>query len=153
MTATQIGQLLSPLSPGQSEDPNPRPSTEQQPALVDVVEKIFEQFALHYGGTRMATFWAGLDPMKTKGYWARKLAFMPRRNLGYGLRYLPQHPPSVDQFIAICNRCPPPQVDGLLASETSEQRERAKAKGLQILAQAKARFPSRSAMTGDAGAE
>jgi hypothetical protein len=143
MTAMQIGQLLSQHSPGQTDDPNPRPSMELQPGSLELVEKVFERFALHYGAARMASHWFGLDPDKAKAYWSRKLDRMPRRNLIYGMQYLPEKPPSVEEFLAICRRCPPEPVSGLLAHKpTPEEIARTKAKGLEVIRQYRQRLTS-----------
>lgn len=141
MTAMQIGQLLSQNSPGQIDDMNPRPSTELPRELLDSVEAIFERFALHYGAARMASHWSGLDAAKAKGYWSRKLALMPRRNIGYALQYLPERPPTVDEFVAVCRRCPPKPVSGLLThTMTPEEHSRAREKGRAVLAEWRNRF-------------
>lgn len=134
MTATPIGQLLSKPSRDPDDDPNPRPSTALPREFRDAVEAIFERFAVHYGAARMGAHWAGLDPEKAKSYWARKLLTMPRRNVGHALQYLPQNPPNIDEFLAICRRCPPPQVAGMLSHKPSpEAWAKTQAKAREVL--------------------
>ena len=83
---------------------------------------MFEQLSIHYGAARMATHWAGLNPDKTKAYWARKLMRMSRRNAGFALSHLPKDPPTLDEFCAIANRCPPPEVKMLGYTPTKEEK-------------------------------
>lgn len=114
--------------------------------LLDSVAWLFERFALHYGTARMASQWAGLDAEKSKGYWARKLALMPRQNIIYALQNLPQHPPTVDEFLAVCRRCPPIQVSGAIGhSMTPEEVECAREKGRAVIAQWRNRFARKAA--------
>lgn len=68
--------------------------------------RIFEALALHYGATRVAAHWNGLDPERAKAYWGAKLDGVPSEAVLFVLKNLPQIPPNVDEFLAIAARAP-----------------------------------------------
>ena len=74
--------------------------------LIDRAEAIFEALALHYGATRMAAHWNGLDADRAKMYWAGKLDGVSSSAVRYSLKNLPVMPPTIDEFLAISRRAP-----------------------------------------------
>ena len=115
-----VGNLLSRPLPDR--DDSQVYSTGLPSAWLEHAEVIFGQLAIHYGAARMAAHWNGVDPDKAKVYWAKRLMKLSRRSLGYALSHLPQNPPTVDEFCAIANRCPPPEVKMLGYTPTKEEK-------------------------------
>ncbi len=76
---------------------------------------LFTRFVLHYGAARMATFW-GPDPAQAhaaRDYWRSKVGHLSAEQVRHTLEHLPDHPPTVDEFLAIARRAPLPAVSKL----------------------------------------
>ena len=114
-----IGNLLSQTLPARDEDSQPY-STGVPAAWLTAAESVVERLAIHYGAARMAAHWAGVNPEKAKAHWGKILMRMDRRNVGYALQYLPEHPPTIDEFCAVARRCPPPPRPALDHKDTAE---------------------------------
>lgn len=70
------------------------------------VEALFSRLLVRYGAAWRAK-WAGVEPDAVKADWAHELRGMPGDAIRYALENLPpDHPPTVTQFRALCNRAP-----------------------------------------------
>lgn len=81
------------------------------------VERLFRKLTLTYGRDFMAR-WEGLDECDVIEDWAEELAGFVNHPeaLAYALKHLPPgKPPTVIEFCAIANRCPPPVFAALPA--------------------------------------
>lgn len=78
------------------------------------IEKVMEAMAVRYGAEWLR-MWEGVPIAKVKEDWATGLGWLWRRPdaLRYGLANLPESPPNMAQFRAICNRCPDPEQKAL----------------------------------------
>lgn len=128
---------LLPAAPGRQSEEGKSSREPPSDAELKVVEYLFKRFVAHYGSVRMAAHWNGQEPEFVQGYWARKCAGLSPRSVEYGLGHLPQHPPTVDEFRAICNRCPPPRVLCLDLKRSPEQIEH----GAKQIESIRRRFP------------
>lgn len=90
--------------------------------FLSVIEAIFSKLMVRYGAAWRAQ-WAGLDMSLVHADWAEELAGFARNQepLRYAMRHLPERPPTVAQFRAIANTCPPPGVQRLPAPAPSAE--------------------------------
>lgn len=94
------------------------------------MEKIFAAMRATYGAAfdRQWECPAGVDPVKhaqgMKAFWARELGPLQREPeaLRYALDNLPDQPPNLVQFKAICNRSPAPAFKALPAPDFDRER-------------------------------
>lgn len=119
-------RLLSQHLPAAIGSQQASPSTAAPPreSVSEPVEQLFKRFVVHYGTARMAAHWAGQKPEDVNRYWSDRLTGMPRRAVEYGLDHLPDYPPTVDEFRAVCNRCPKPFVRALEHKLGAEEKAR-----------------------------
>lgn len=100
------------------------------------VDRIFEKLTLVYGHAFLAR-WRDLDMDAVKADWAQELDGFDAHpeSIGYALRYLPEKPPSVVEFRALCRRAPLPSLPRLdspcadperMAAEVERARKAAK---------------------------
>jgi len=86
-------------------------STQTPTALpIAWVEKLFRKLTLTYGRDFLAR-WEGLDECDVIADWAEELAGFVNHPeaLAYALKHLPPgKPPTVIEFAAAANKCPPP---------------------------------------------
>lgn len=78
------------------------------------IDRIFGRLAIRYGAAFVRQ-WPDLDIDAVKADWADVLDGMPGEAIGYALSYLPDTPPNVSQFKALCNRAPRAEVKQLAA--------------------------------------
>lgn len=123
-----IGNLLSQTLPA-TQDEDSQPHSRGLPTeWIAAAESVFEQLAIHYGAARMAAHWAGINPEKSKIYWARRLMALERRNIGFALSNLPDMPPTVDEFCTIARRCPARPFAALTHKDSEEEKDRRRAR-------------------------
>lgn len=81
------------------------------------VDRIFLKLQTRYGSAWLAK-WAGVDMQAVRNDWAEELAGFSRspESIRHALEHLPERPPSVTDFKAMCNAAPPPPVAGLLTN-------------------------------------
>ena len=135
-----VGQMLSQHL---REDDESQPYKGQSRAITErlkAVEWLFNQFSIRYGAALMASVWNGLDPDEVKLVWAQALATMPRRCVAFALCHLPTMPPKLDEFVAMCRRCPPETYKALPYILTNEEKQRNR----ERIAELAARFGSRA---------
>lgn len=92
---------------------------------------------MHYGASRMAAHWDGIDMKKLKNYWAYKLTNASSDVVRHVLQNLPKIPPNVDEFLEIGRRCPKPTWQCLDALPVTPKDE-----ALKRLDAIKQRFPA-----------
>jgi len=82
----------------------------------DVVGAIFDKLAVRYGAAWLRQ-WDGVDMVLVRADWEDELSgfALNWEPLRYALRNLPERCPTVGEFRAIANRCPPPQFERLPA--------------------------------------
>lgn len=90
-------------------------------AFADVIEAIFTKLQVRYGAAWLRQ-WDGVDMGLVKADWADELAGFQSNlePLRYALRNLPERCPTVGEFRALANRCPPPELPRLAAPAASE---------------------------------
>lgn len=74
------------------------------------IDRIFERMTMTYGRDFSAR-WEGVDQNAVKSSWAHELAQFDGRleMVGWALENLPERPPNVIQFKAICWQAPKPK--------------------------------------------
>lgn len=96
------------------------------------IERIWSVMLAFYG-SRFTSMWsppAGVDALmhvsKLKDVWRRELAgFVGRPEaLAFALDHLPDHPPTLPQFVSLCLRCPEPMQRALPAPKADPARVR-----------------------------
>lgn len=88
----------------------------EQQNFSEVVDAIFAKLAVRYGAAWLRQ-WDGVDMRLVKSDWGSELSGFARNlePLRYALRNLPERCPTVGEFRAIANRCPPPELARLEA--------------------------------------
>lgn len=94
----------------------------QSPLPPAWIESLFARLMTRYGSAWMR-MWEGIDPAAVKADWSEELAGFQNRPkaLKYALEYLPDRPPNVQQFKAICARAPEPTPPALPPPVTSPE--------------------------------
>jgi hypothetical protein len=83
------------------------------PLPIEWVHRLFGRFAVRYGDEWVRK-WEGTDMTAVHRDWAEQLAGMHltpagQARLRYGIEHMPERPPTVTAFRAICNRAPEPK--------------------------------------------
>ncbi len=99
------------------------PSKAISTGSIDLAKDVFKVFTIHYSAGRMAAHWNGIDVKTLQDYWAAKLHGIRPEALEYALTNLPTHPPTVDEFVVIANRCPKPNTHFLLLDNKPSQED------------------------------
>lgn len=88
-----------------------------------VVDRLYERLMLTYGSQWMA-LWQGADLNEVKSLWASELSPWANRldALGWALDHLPERPPNLIAFKALCRQAPAPNVPALPLPERDPQR-------------------------------
>lgn len=107
----------------------------QKMTFDEVMDAIFAKLAIRYGASWLRQ-WESVDIALVKADWAEELGGFARNlePLRYALSNLPERCPSVGEFKALANRCPPPEFKQLpapLASKKVVAEEIAKQAGLK----------------------
>jgi hypothetical protein len=80
------------------------------PLPANWIDQLFTKLAVPYR-TAWTMKWEGIDLDAVRADWAEELGGLHSsdgaRMIQYALRYLPERPPTVQEFRAQCNRCPP----------------------------------------------
>jgi hypothetical protein len=78
------------------------------------VDRIFDKLALTYGQAFLGR-WRDLDMNSVKSDWCHELAQFERlpHRIAYALANLPEAPPSVATFKALCRQAPAPETTAL----------------------------------------
>ena len=87
---------------------------------IQVIEIIFKKMALTYGKAFMDQY-RDVHIQEVMQNWAKELAGFRPHEISYGLECLPDKPPNVIQFRAVCRMAPPPIVKMLAASIDKER--------------------------------
>lgn len=95
------------------------------------VDRLFTKLVLVYGNDFLRR-WDGLEIADVKADWAHELSAYQQSPgaIRYALENLPQKPPNVLEFRAICQRAPSTPVEHRL--EYSETTEEGRQAGLQL---------------------
>lgn len=91
--------------------------------FANVIEAIFAKLLVRYGAAWLRQ-WDGVDMGLVKADWADELAGFQGNlePLRYALRHLPDRCPTVGEFRALANRCPPPELPRLEAPKADQAR-------------------------------
>lgn len=80
---------------------------------VDRIESLFARMLVRYG-TGWTRMWEGVDIAAVKAEWAEELSTASDASIFYALEYMPtDRPPTVKQFLALCQRAPAPALPAL----------------------------------------
>ena len=90
------------------------------------VDRIFDKLALTYGQSFLGR-WRDLDLNAVKSDWCHELAVFERAPhfIAYALANLPENPPSVANFKAICRQAPALEVPALPLPKADPERVKA----------------------------
>lgn len=88
------------------------PDEDRAQRPLQVVEAVFRRMVARYGSDWMHK-WAAVDIEDVKRDWAMVIGHFSRDSIAYGLRFLPEKPPTSTQFAAVCQRAPLPEVKRL----------------------------------------
>ena len=90
------------------------------------VDRIFDKLALTYGQSFLGR-WRDLDLNAVKSDWCHELGSFERSPhfIAYALANLPETPPSVANFKALCRQAPVPEVPALPLPKADPERVRA----------------------------
>ena len=72
------------------------------------IDKIFERMSLNCG-SRFASMWSGVDPVKLKAHWAKELGCFADnpQAIGHALDHMPDdRPPTLGEFRKLCINAP-----------------------------------------------
>lgn len=87
---------------------------------IQIIEIIFKKMALTYGKAFVDQY-RDVQIQEVMQNWAKELAGFRPHEIAYGLECLPDKPPNVIQFRAICRMAPPPIVKMLAAPIDKER--------------------------------
>lgn len=83
-------------------------SQQNSPDAPKWVERIFARLLVRYGASWLR-MWEGVPMDAVKADWGNALARIAHNSpdrIRYALEYLPDQPPNLGQFMALCNRAP-----------------------------------------------
>lgn len=87
---------------------------------IQVIEMIFKKFGVTYGNAFFDQY-RNVQIQEVMQNWAKELAGFRPHEIAYGLECLPDKPPNVIQFRAVCRMAPPPIVKMLAAPIDKER--------------------------------
>lgn len=99
-----------------------------------ITDRLFERLTLTYGSQWVA-MWAGADVAAVKSLWASELSIFADRleAIGWALANLPERPPNLVQFKALCRQAPrPPGDEAALPAPSDPQRVRQAIESLRV---------------------
>jgi hypothetical protein len=101
---------------------------------VRVIDRLFERLLATYG-QQWQGLWSGVPIVDVKSLWAAELALFADRldAIGWALENLPERPPNLVQFKALCRQAPRPEVPALPLPERNPERMREALQGLRAL--------------------
>jgi len=100
---------------------------------VRVIDRLFERLLATYG-QQWQGLWSGVPIVDVKSLWAAELALFADRldAIGWALENLPERPPNLVQFKALCRQAPRPEVPALPLPERNPERMREALGGLRL---------------------
>jgi hypothetical protein len=102
---------------------------------VRVIDRLFERMLATYGA-QWQGLWAGVPIADVKSLWAAELAVFSGRleAVGWALERLPERPPNLVQFKALCREAPRPEVPALPLPDRDPARMAQALQSLRVLA-------------------
>lgn len=98
---------------------------------IQVIEIIFKKMALTYGKAFVDQY-RDVQMQEVMQNWAKELAGFRPHEITYGLECLPDRPPNVIQFRAVCRMAPPPMMK-LLSQPIDKEKGKREIEKLKLL--------------------
>ncbi len=98
---------------------------------IKVIEMIFKKFGVTYGNEFFDQY-KNVQIREVMQNWAKELSGFRPHEIAYGLECLPDRPPNVIQFRAVCRMAPPPMIK-LLSQPIDKEKGKREIEKLKLL--------------------